>query len=606
MCGICGWLSWAGGASAPMLAPMSEAMTHRGPDGQGSWTDGEGRIAFAHRRLAVLDPLPRSDQPMWDEEGRSLVFNGEIYNFRELRRDLEKEGRSFRCSGDTELLFAALKSRGIQALEDLDGQFAFAYWAPAERRLVLARDRLGIKALFWAPLRDGLIFASELPALLAHPLLQRSLNVGAMGRWLQMGYVAGEESLLEGVYSLEAGTVLEASPAGTLCRRWYDPLEVIGRRSPVLKPEEAAEELEILIRNSVRRRLVADVPLGCFLSGGLDSALIAGAAVREGAAPETLTICFEGGKDESSEAERMAAALGLSNDVESCSWGDLDQNLSQWARSSGDPLADPSFLPTSLVAQAGVRRWKVALSGDGGDELLSGYSRLRMMPRMEAILRLSPALRRLPSGLLPSARWATKLKAAMETSDAFDAYQVLQGVWPAREAGEVLQSGKLPHAWPEEMRNRVADFSSWTRWRALDVLSFLPERMLAKVDRASMSMSLETRTPLLDHRIVEFLFALPEGLCRDKSLFRRVLDRWGLPQPPKKKTGFEIPLASWLRGPLRQRIGDDLFGGGLAERGWNQKLIRDLWDRHLSGKEDHAEKIFSVAVLLSWLREFGL
>jgi len=194
----------------------------------------------------------------------------------------------------------------------------------------------------------------------------------------------------------------------------------------------------------------------------------------------------------------------------------------------------------------------------------------------------------------------------MRTTDAFEAYQVLQGVWPAEETAALLHLREVPQAWPEEMRGRVKTYSSWLRWRALDLLSFLPERMLAKVDRASMAVGLECRVPLLDHRIVELLLALPEKMCRNKDLFRRVLSRWKLPMPPLRKTGFEIPLASWLRGPLQERVSDELFGGELAGRGWNEKLILGCWDRHLSGKEDHAEKLLSLKILLSWLREFDL
>jgi len=606
MCGICGWLSFSRRASLAPVEAMSDALAHRGPDAQGSWREEAGRIALAHRRLAIMDPHPASDQPMRDAGGRALVFNGEIYGFRELRKTLEEEGWTFHSGGDTEVLFAALCLHGPDALEMLRGQFTFAFWDPAEERLLLVRDRLGIKPLFWTRIGEDLIFASELPALLRHPRVGRSLNAEAVARWLQLGYLGGDSTLLDGVHTLEAGTMLLAGPQGLESRRYYDPLAGFSKTPHISSLEEAAEELELRLRDSIRERLVADVPLGCFLSGGVDSTLVAGAAVAEGVYPDTLTIDFEGGAHESPAAAETAKALGLSHRREVCAWNQLDQRLENWALSTGDPLADPSFLPTSMVAEYASRRWKVALSGDGGDELLSGYPRLRMMPRLEELLRLPRSLRRIPASVLPARRWATKLRAALNTEDPFSAYQVLQGLWPAAEVEELLQGNEIPPAWPASTIRRVEGLNSWRRWRALDVLSFLPGRMLAKVDRASMAAPLEVRVPLLDHRIVDFLLSLPEKMCRDKELFRRVLLRWKLPEPSARKTGFEIPLASWLRGPLREKVEAELFSGNLEARGWNPHMLRSCWDRHQSGREDHAEKLFGLTVLLMWMREFGL
>lgn len=607
MCGICGWLNWRGGAAEGPLRKMARALSHRGPDHGGFWTESDGRLALAHRRLAILDPLSRSDQPMLGADGRALVFNGEIYNFRSVRDRLEREGSRFHSSGDTEVLLKALGSWGLnEVLQELDGQFAFAFWDPSLPRLLLLRDRIGIKPLFWTPVEEGLVFASELPALVQHPRVRRSIDSEAVARWLQLGYLAGEETLIKGVYSLAPGSLLEATPGGIRIHQWYDPLTGLDDASVSDGINEAAEELEGLIRQSVRRRLVTDVPLGCFLSGGLDSALIVGAAVAEGAQPETLTIKFEGGEDESPQAGVVAASLGLRHRIAVCSSSDFDQDLGRWARQTGDPLADPSFLPTSMVAREARKTWKVALSGDGGDELLSGYPRLRAMPRLSPVLSLPRRLRSLPSGFFPARRWATKLKAALDARGPIEAYQILQGLWPAREIEGLLQRSEVPAAWPEKITDRLEGIGPWTRWRALDILSFLPGRMLAKVDRACMAVGLEARVPLLDHRIVEFLLSLPEELVKDKRLFRRVLGRLGLGQPTGKKRGFEIPLAAWLRGPLRERVGEVLLGEEAQGRGMNLGVIRRSWDLHQNGREDHAEKLLGLAILLAWFRQMGL
>ncbi len=602
MCGICGWIEWDGRADEGPVRRMAQGLAHRGPDGEGIWTDPTGAVVLGHRRLSVLDLSTRADQPMVDSSGAALSYNGEVFGYRELRTLLEGKGRRCRSSGDTEVVHQALTLWGADALKRLDGQFALAFWNPADRRLLLARDRLGIKPLFWAKVDRGVVFASEIPALLEHPGVRRDLHTDAIPSWLQMGYGTGEQTLVRGVQRLPPGHLLIIEDGDIRLRRWYDPLEAIETRDAGPSSRtEAVDHLSALLRDAVRRRLVSDVPLGCFLSGGVDSGAVAGAAAAEGARPETLTVRFSQGEDESEAAARVAGALGLPHRIADCAPSDLRTALANWGRATGDPLADPSFLPTSLVSAQARRCWTVALSGDGGDELMSGYPRLRAMPRLEKVLGLPAALRQIPGVLLPRRRWASKFRAALSAPNPWFAYQALQGVWPTACAAELLGKDSVELPWDDSLRRRCDGLDPWTRWRALDLLTFLPERMLAKVDRASMQHGLEARVPLLDHRIVEFFLSVNPDWTRNKGLLRDVSTGLGVPPSPRRKIGFEVPLAEWLRGPLREEVHGLITGGTASELGLQGRVLKRHWQAHQAGTANHGERLLAVAVLVGWV-----
>jgi asparagine synthase (glutamine-hydrolysing) len=600
MCGICGWVDWGGGTEAPVVRRMAERLNHRGPDGAGLWSDPAGLAVLGHRRLKVLDPSDRADQPMVDPSGPVLVYNGEVYSFPELRRQLESEGRELLSTGDTEVVLASLVRWGDEALHRFNGMFALGLWEPRRRRLLLARDRIGIKPLFVASLPNGLAFASELPALLAHPQVGRELDRDAIARWLQLGYPAGRNTLLKGLWRLPPGHLLEAEEGRVAVRAWYELHERIQARVS-MGLDEAAEELESVLRDAVRLRLVSDVPLGCFLSGGVDSSSVVAAAVAEGASPETLTVRFSEGEDESPWAQRTASSFGLQHFVERCSSAEMLEVFTGWARMAADPLADPSLAPTWVVSRAARQRWTVALSGDGGDELLSGYPRLRFMPRLLPLLGLPPAVRSRLAPVLPARRWAGKLRAALAADRPWDAYQALQGVWPAREAARLCGVHEVSPPWSPDLLAALDRQPVWLRYRLLDALTFLPERVLAKVDRASMDHSLEVRVPLLDHRVVEFLLSLPPELARGKAVLRRVIRRMGGPDPPRRKRGFEVPLGNWLRQPLRERVRADLFGATCRGLGFDDSTLKKTWEDHQSGRADHGERLLAVAVLARWV-----
>jgi asparagine synthase (glutamine-hydrolysing) len=342
------------------------------------------------------------------------------------------------------------------------------------------------------------------------------------------------------------------------------------------------------------------MPLGCFLSGGVDSSAVVSAAVSVGSRPETLTVSFSDGEDEAPIAASTAAALGLSHRSVGCAPEEMLAVFSRWPQLAADPFADPSLAPTSLVSRVARERWTVALSGDGGDELLSGYPRLRFMPRLEAILGLPRTLRQGMVAALPARRWAAKVRAAIGEDEPWKAYQALQGVWPARSVARLMGRDGTGGAWPPGLLERLSGFGPWQRYRLLDALTFLPERVLAKVDRASMEHSLEVRVPLLDHRIVEHLLTLPGSLGRGKGVLRRALAGLGGPPPPRRKRGFEVPLARWLRGPLRGWVEERVLGATAADLGLDQVVLRQTWEEHQLGRSDHAERLQSVAVLVAW------
>lgn len=598
MCGICGWVDPGGAVDVAPVQAMLARLGHRGPDGEGVWRDPRGGAVLGHRRLRVVDLDPRADQPMIDPSGAVITFNGEVYGFRELRAELEAAGERFATEGDTEVLLRLLVRGGVAALERCVGMFACAVWWPVEQRLLLVRDRLGIKPLFWARLGRGLGFASEIPALLAHPQVARRVEPDAIARWLQLGYTAGTATLLHGVERLEPGGWLELTAAGIRSGRWYDLVAEVAA-APWLAPATAVDAVAAILTEAVGMRLVADVPLGCFLSSGVDSTAVVTAAVAAGGRPETLTVVADGGDDEFPRAQRTAAALGLQSRRERCRGEDLLAAVGGWAEVAGDPLADPSLLPTMLVSQAARRRWTVALSGDGGDELTGGYPRLRVMPRLEPWLRVPRRLRpRLPGR---GRRWLTKLAAAAVADDRWSAYQALQGVWPTAEVATLLGLRDLAPPWPAELLARLAPLPSRQRYRLLDAVTFLPERVLAKVDRASMTHSLEVRVPLLDHRLAVPLLAAPPALVAGKRVLRQAIARLGGPAPGRRKLGFEIPLGAWLRGPLAALVEEAVASEALADRGLDRTILSRTWNEHRSGRADHGERLLAVVVLDRWL-----
>jgi asparagine synthase (glutamine-hydrolysing) len=630
MCGIAGIFhcSTPKPVDPARVTRMCDAMAHRGPDGEGVWT--APGVGLGHRRLSIID-LAGSPQPMHSADGRAaIVFNGEIYNFLELRRELEAGGAQFKTQGDTEVILAAWQRWGVDCLKRLHGMFAFAIYDLAERTLFLARDRLGVKPLFMAQLSDGsLAFASELKGLLAHPLLRREVDPLAIEDYLAWGYVPDHRSILQGVEKLPAGhyRLLKhgAEPAAPI--RWWD-VSFAERR----KGSDADLEAELLhhLREAVTSRMVADVPLGAFLSGGVDSSSVVALMAEASRDPvRTCSIGFDvAAADETEYADEVAALFATDHRKQTVAADDFAE-LGRIAAMFDEPFADASALPTWRVCRMARESVTVALSGDGADEALAGYRRQVFHAHEERLRQVLPSAIRKPllgglGAIYPKADWAPQFLRAKTTllslaRSGEEAYaNALSVTTPALRHS--LYSGELAtkigdyraeEAVIRTMRDAPAR-SGLDRAQYADLTFWLPGDILTKTDRTSMAVSLEAREPLLDHRLVEFAAMLPEHLRvkggQGKYLMKRAMRRY-LPERIlyRPKQGFVTPIADWLRGPL---AGDARAIGSsatLARTGWfDGKRIARLAEAHIAGRSDHSRLLWQLLVLDRSLENLGV
>lgn len=642
MCGIAGFLDFNREVSAnsgeEMLRRMADRVRHRGPDDWGTWSDAERGVFIAHRRLSIVDLSPAGHQPMFSASGRYVVaFNGEIYNHRSLRAELEKAGfRGWRGHSDTEVMLAAFDVWGVPAsLPRFVGMFAIALWDKLERALILVRDRAGEKPLYWGRLGGQFVFASELGAIEGISQRALELNESALPLLMRYGYIPAPHSIYSGVEKLLPGTWTRVSTSdGTTTQGTYwsarDSVARAAGDHLQLSDDECVDELERLIGESVSLQLEADVPVGAFLSGGIDSSTVVALAQKHASSPvRTFSIGFDqDGFDESHHARLVARHLGTQHSELTVSARDALDVVPLLSRIYDEPFADASQIPTYMVAKLAKPSVTVALTGDGGDELFSGYPRYDRARRLSRLHKALPsaARRALSAGIhAVSPAHLTRLASAVgyrrESSAHRTAgdrlYRIAQMMgddksliyrYLASSMSEVRQlvPGCLepstlfdsPDAWPS-----VVDESRLAMW--IDFMVYLPDDLLAKVDRASMAVSLETRVPLLDHRIVEFSHRLPQKMMvRDgmrKWVLRQVLYRH-VPRElvDRPKMGFSIPLGSWLRGPLREWAESLLFPQqALAER-IDQAELRRLWNEHQSGARDWHQTIWSVLMLRDW------
>ena len=598
---------------------MCSAMLHRGPDGGGVWS--APGVGLGHRRLSIID-VAGSPQPMVAGDGRAvLVFNGEIYNYRELRAELRALGSTFRTEGDSEVILAAWRQWGPECLPRLHGMFAFAIYDLTARTLFLARDRFGVKPLFYAALSDGsLAFASELKGLLAHPLLRREIDPLAVEDYLAWGYVPDHRSILKGVSKLGAGQSLllrhhAPLPAPT---RWWD-ISFADRHCG--KPSDLEAELVHLLRQAVTSRMVADVPLGAFLSGGVDSSsVVALMAEASGSPVRTCSIGFDvGALDESSYADQIARRFATDHRARTVSTDDFD-HLDTLAAMFDEPFADASALPTWRVCQLARETVTVALSGDGADEAFAGYRRQRFQFHEDRLRRLLPSSVRRPvfgglGAIYPKADWAprplrakTTLLALAEPSDAAYARALAVTDAAARDQLYSPEFRRLRGDYRAEqplvdlMRGAPAR-SALDRAQYADLRFWMPGDILTKVDRTSMAVSLEAREPLLDHRLVEFAARLPEGLRvkggQGKWLMKAAMRRY-LPDEIlfRPKQGFVTPIAQWFRGPLAGPARAIATSAPLARTGWfSQTRLAALAEEHIAGRSDHSRLLWQLLML---------
>jgi asparagine synthase (glutamine-hydrolysing) len=642
VCGIAGLWDTSGRSSGEELAAVAERMTatleHRGPDDQGVWSDPEAGVSLGSCRLAVVDLTKEGHQPMASASGRFLVtFNGEIYNHAALRAELETIGQRFRGRSDTEVLLAAVEEWGLHgALERFNGMFAIALWDRRDRRLHLARDRLGEKPLYHAWLGRTLVFGSELKALRTHPAFVPEIDRDVLALFLRHKYVPAPRSIYRGVWKQPPGTVITLGPDGgpetTKPQAYWSLADVIERGLADRFPgtaTEAAEELDGLLRDAVALRMIADVPLGAFLSGGTDSSTVVALMQAQSGQPvRTFTIGFtDPAWDESPDARRVAELLGTDHTDVVATPDEALAVIPRLPEVYDEPFADSSQIPTRLVSELARASVTVALSGDGGDEVFGGYNRYGWAPAMwrrfgwlpgparrglaGALTTLSPAgwdgVLRVAGPVLPRAasqRLAGeklhKLARALRADGPDAMYGVLTSHWqdPAAVAIGASENGRS---------SRGGGSGFVRRMMFLDSVGYLPDDILTKLDRATMSVSLEGRVPYLDHRVVEFAWRLPMEMKvaggTGKLILRRVLDRYvpmSLVQRPKM--GFGVPIGEWLRGPLREWAQSLIEPTRLRRDGYlRPEPIRASWDDHQSGRRNRQYELWDVLMFQAWL-----
>lgn len=637
MCGVTGVLCREASEVSLRAAiqEMSAAIEHRGPDGSGVWLDEVVGLALAHRRLSIIDLSAAGHQPMPSASGRYvLAYNGEIYNHLELREMLgaESAAPAWRGHSDTETLLACIEAWGVEtSLGRSKGMFAFALWDRQEQSLVLARDRAGEKPLYYGWQGDTLLFGSELKALRAHPAFNAAVDRSALVLFLRHNYIPAPYSIYQGIFKLPSGTWLEIRPGQREATpRPYWSLAQVAERGMAETFEgsdaEAVDELARLLGEAVSGQQVADVPLGALLSGGIDSSLVTSLMQAKCPRPiRTFTIGFEDKTyDEAMHARAIASHLGTQHTEMRLS-GDVALGLIPQLPSMYDePFADSSQLPTHLVMKLARQHVTVALSGDAGDEFFGGYNRYVFLPKVWSALGYWPAPLRNRGlaliGLAPqflerafgASHVANKIGKVQRifrgpTGSIDDLYVTLVSEW--EDPASMVVGGHMPpnlldsrECWPT-LEDPVA------RMMALDGLTYLPDDILTKVDRASMAVSLETRAPFLDRDVMEFAWRLPRTMKlregKGKWILRQLLDRY-LPRSliERPKQGFGIPLDDWLRGPLRDWAEDLLAESRLKAEGFlNSERVQRTWRMHLSGDGDYGYRLWSILMFQAWLVE---
>ncbi len=629
MCGITGWANLDSHAPPPqgareLLHSMCERMVHRGPDSEGLMVSGS--VALGMRRLAIID-LVTGEQPTRNEDRSvSAILNGEIYNYRELREDLERRGHSFRSQSDTEVLPHLYEEFGEGMLERLNGMFAFALWDSKRRKLLLARDRFGEKPLYWGVFDNTLLFASEPKVLLAHPSVTSSLNLEALRQYLSFDYIPAPLSIYQGIHKLPAAHLLTLEDGKIETRRYWQLKYKTLEPPPTIA--EAAEQLRELLADSVRMRLVSDVPLGILLSGGVDSSTVAALAVRASSEPvKTFSISFaESSFDESSYARAVAKFLGTDHHEERLS-ANLAANLvGEIGAWMDEPFSDPSLVPTYLLSRFTRRHVTVALGGDGGDEIFAGYPMYQGHRLAELYMRTPNFLRagliEPLVGLLPvktknlSFDYKAKRFVAGSKHDPVTRHHVWFGSFTPEEQKQLLTSDVLATSSDDIYRDarQIWDECDSTdiveRMQSIDTQLYLAEDILTKVDRASMAVSLEVRAPFLDPRVAEFAAALPSSYKlrgrKTKYILKRAIQD-DLPSfvTRRGKKGFGVPVAEWLKDNLRPLARDLLSPERVRRAGvFNPAYVTRLQDEHERGVANHRKLLWTLLMFELWHESF--
>lgn len=644
MCGIAGFYRITGGADRREMdkqsRKMAQTLHHRGPDDSGIWQDPDMPLVLAHRRLSIIDLSAEGHQPMSSATGRYvIIYNGEIYNFLDLRRQLEAQGFTFRGRSDTEVMLAAFECWGVnQGLQKLSGMFAFVLWDRERRQLHMIRDRMGKKPLYVGWAKDALLFASELKAFHAYPVFSPQISRKALTLFMRYGCVPAPYTIYEDVWQVLPGCRMtlpaEKMSAGEdLSEKiepyWHHPriVEEARQRAMPYSDDEAIAGFEERLQKAVRRRMISDVPLGAFLSGGIDSSTVAALMqAQSDQKVQTFSIGFEEqGFDEAAYAKKVAAHLGTDHHEHYLSAQDAQDIIPGLATIYDEPFADSSQIPTYLVSKFAREQVTVALSGDGGDELLGGYVRHSAAPEIWKKCGFLPrpvraaiarALRMLPpdawNRLCPShPQFGEKIyKAAeiMPLSGPEEIYQKLVSVWD--DPAKLVINGEEP-AIPltrEDWQPRGLSFAA--RMMYGDTLSYLPNDVLTKVDRAAMAVSLEVRAPLLDKDLCEYVWGLPQDMKirggKGKWMLRQILARY-VPEDlfERPKQGFAVPTGEWIKGPLKEWAGDMLSPDRLVREGYlEHEKVQHAWQDHLNGGGRHSDRLWTVLMFESWLERW--
>jgi asparagine synthase (glutamine-hydrolysing) len=646
MCGIAGILDLTGGPANHMrdrLAAMTGTLAHRGPDADGLWVDSEAGVGFGHRRLSIVDLSSAGAQPMASANGRWIAtYNGELYNTSDLRHEVEciNPAVYWRGHSDTEVLLEAVALWGVSAaIERCNGMFAIAFWDRRERRLWLTRDRLGIKPLYWTRLpKGGLLFASELRALRSHPSFTARIDPQSVAAYLRSACVPAPRTIYRDTYKLPPGHLMTAEagkePSST-CYWDLRDIAAIGQRNIEHRNEDdLAIELETLLLDSVERQMVSDVPLGAFLSGGIDSSIVVALMQARSTRPvRTFTIGFHDKRyNEADHARQIAKHLATDHTELVVEPAVAQATIARLSEIYDEPFADSSQIPTFLVSELARRSVTVALSGDGGDECFGGYVRHHWINRLsswnrsvpaplsrtlgDALQMLSPAawdtiFRPLPARLRPTFLGDKIHKAAplISLGGTEQIYRRVIAQWP--EPSQVMPGIiEAPAIWDDQSTaHDIADPSA--RVRYFDMAHYLPDDILTKVDRASMAVSLESRVPLLDHRVVEYSWRLPHSALiqgsKGKVLLRRILHKYVPPElVERQKAGFAIPIGDWIRSPLSDWAAGLLSEQSLSLTGlFDVAVIRRIFDEHQRGLRDWQYPLWTILMFQAWYKRWA-
>lgn len=627
MCGICGKLSWDSSPDVDLVKQMSDAIAHRGPDAEKLTVIGP--MVMAHRRLAIIDLSPLGVQPMSDITGRFwIVFNGEIYNYQDVRRELQKFGVQFRSNSDTEVILEAYKKWGVKCLQKFNGMFAFALWDETTRRLFVARDRLGKKPFYYQILPDGgLLFASELKALSLDPVVSRRINPNALNHYLSLNYTLSSDAMFDGVRKLQAAhyMIVEQGKEPSEVSYW-DLASHFADKSVYKSEYEAAEALRSLVDDSVRLRLISDVPLGVFLSGGIDSSAVVG-SMRQFCIPDDIhsfSVGFrEKGYSELKEAREIAELFAV-NHRDAIVTPDIVELLPRIVYHADEPFADTSMIPMYLLAEFCRKYVTVCLSGDGGDEIFAGYETYaadrthhwtRWIPAWASHLMYRAVDQWMPA-TYGKVSFDYKLRQFLEghSYNQTRAHYHWREIFTLDEKRKILNPSissivnDSAYEYFYQKNKQVEACHYLDRGMYVDIKTWLVDDILVKVDRMTMAHALEARAPLLDYRVVEFAASLPVDLkmkfLQKKYLFKKSqIGRIPNKALKRPKKGFNSPVSHWLVSSLRESYYDLTINSSFARSTFDVDYIKKLWNEHENKKQDHGLKLFGLASLISWCEQ---